>query len=85
MPYNNYLHTRLLPILLISCLFSSCQYFSSSPAREEVIDTADVVYTEKKDSVEDTHLMKKPCGNSELGDLAIRSKPIANYYINILL
>lgn len=28
--------------------------------------------------------MKKQCGNSELGDQAIRSKPIANYYINIL-
>ena len=84
MSYNNYLHTRLLSILLISCLFSSCKYFSSSPAREEVIDTADVVYTQQKDSVEDTHLMKKPCGNSELGDLPIRSKSIVNYYINIL-
>ena len=63
MSYNNYLHTRLLPILLISCLFSSCQYFSSSPAQEEVIDTADVVYTEKKDSVEDTHSEGKRIGN----------------------
>ena len=63
MSYNNYLHTRLLSILLISCLFSSCKYFSSSPAREEVIDTADVVYTEKKDSVEDTHSEGKRIGN----------------------
>lgn len=63
MSYNNYLHTRLLSILLISCLFSNCQYFSSSPAREEVIDTADVVYTEKKDSVEDTHSEGKRIGN----------------------
>ena len=63
MSYNNYLHTRLLSILFISCLFSNCQYFSSSPAREEVIDTADVVYTEKKDSVEDTHSEGKRIGN----------------------
>ena len=63
MPYNNYLHTRLLPILLISCLFSSCRYFSSSSAREEVVKTADVVYTQQKDSVEDTHSQGKKIGN----------------------
>ena len=63
MSYNNYLHTRLLSILLISCLFSSCQYFSSSSAQEEAVKTADVVYTEKKDSVEDTHSEGKRIGN----------------------
>ena len=63
MSYNNYLHTRLLPILLISCLFSSCKYFSSSPVQGEAVKTADVVYTEKKDSVEDTHSEGKRIGN----------------------
>ena len=63
MSYNNYLHTRLLPILLISCLFSSCHYFSSSSAQEEVVKTADVVYTQQKDSVEDTHSEGKRIGN----------------------
>ena len=64
MSYNNYLHTRLLPILLISCLFSSCKYFSSSPVQGEAVKTADVVYTEKKDSVEETHSEGKRIGNS---------------------
>ena len=50
----------LSAILLLCC---SCQYFSSSPAQEEVINTADVVYTEKKDSVEDTHSEGKRIGN----------------------
>ena len=63
MSYNNYLHTRLLPILLISCLFSSCKYFSSSPIQGEAVKTADVVYTEKKDSVEETHSEGKRIGN----------------------
>ena len=63
MSYKNYLHTRLLPILLISCLFSSCKYFSSSSAQEEAVKTADVVYTQQKDSVEDTHSEGKRIGN----------------------
>ena len=50
----------LSSILLLCC---SCQYFSSSPVQGEAVKTADVVYTEKKDSVEDTHSQGKKIGN----------------------
>ena len=50
----------LSAILLLCC---SCQYFSSSSNQEEAVKTADVVYTEKKDSVEDTHSEGKRIGN----------------------
>ena len=51
----------LSAILLLCC---SCKYFSSSPVQGEVVKTADVVYTEKKDSVEETHSEGKRIGNS---------------------
>ena len=45
-------------------LFRSChQYISSSPAQEEAAKTTTVVYTEKKDSVEETHSEGKRIGN----------------------
>ena len=50
----------LSSILLLCC---SCQYFSSSPVQGEAVKTADVVYTEKKDSVEETHSEGKRIGN----------------------
>ena len=50
----------LSAILLLCC---SCQYFSSSPVQGEAVKTADVVYTEKKDSVEETHSEGKRIGN----------------------
>ena len=50
----------LSTILLLCC---SCKYFSSSPVQGEAVKTADVVYTEKKDSVEDTHSEGKRIGN----------------------
>ena len=63
-PYNNYLHIRLLPILFISCcLFSGCEYFSSSPAQEETSKTADEIYTEEKNSAENINSEDEKIGN----------------------
>jgi hypothetical protein len=63
-PYNNYLHIRLLPILFISCcLFSGCEYFSSSPAQEETSKTADEIYTEEKNLAENINSEDEKIGN----------------------
>ena len=56
----NKMKPLLSAILLLCC---SCKYFLSSPVQGEAVKTADVVYTEKKDSVEDTHSQGKKIGN----------------------
>ena len=56
----NKMKPLLSAILLLCC---SCKYFSSSPVQGEAVKTADVVYTEKKDSVEETHSEDKRIGN----------------------
>ena len=54
---------KMKPLSAILLLCCSCKYFLSSPVQGEAVKTADVVYTEKKDSVEDTHSQGKKIGN----------------------